>query len=71
MTRKLAAAGEIREAMEAKARDLYAVPIGLVEEADRQADHFGRDNLAARGNMAAVSGPLQAMVRWFREHPEG
>ncbi|MGW3511642.1 hypothetical protein [Streptomyces sp. NPDC000994] len=37
----------------------------------KSADHYGRDNLAARGNMLAVSTPLQQMVDWFREHPEG
>lgn len=71
MTRKLAAAGDVRAAMKAKDPALYAVPIGFVDEAGRQADHYGRDNLAARGNMMAVSQPLQQMVAWFREHPEG
>lgn len=71
MERKLAAAEAVRAAMQAKDASLYAVPIGYVDEADRQADHYGRDNLAARGNMLAVSTPLQRMVAWFREHPEG
>lgn len=71
MTRKLAAADKVREAMQVKNASLYAVPIGYVAEADQQADHYGRDNLAARGNMLAVSTPLQRMVAWFREHPEG
>ncbi len=70
MTRKLAAAVEVREAMQAKDPAVYAVPIGYVAAAERQADHYGRDNLAARGNMLAVSLPLQQMVAWFREHPE-
>jgi hypothetical protein len=71
MTRKLAAAVKVREAMEAKDRQTYAEPIGDVKEAERQADHFGRDNLGAKGNSLAVSMPLQRMVAWFREHPEG
>lgn len=71
MTRKLAAAGKVRAAMQAKDPTLYAVPIGYVDAANDQADHYGRDNLAARGNMLAVSTPLQQMVAWFREHPEG
>ncbi|QLJ06726.1 hypothetical protein HZZ00_37465 (plasmid) [Streptomyces sp. NEAU-sy36] len=71
MTRKLAAADKVREAMQVKDASLYAVPIGYVDEADRQADHYGRENLSARGNMLAVSLPLQRMVAWFREHPEG
>lgn len=71
MTRKLAAADKVKAAMRAKDPSLYAEPIGYVDEADRQADHYGRDNLAARGNMLAVSVPLQRMVAWFREHPEG
>ncbi|MFB8267425.1 hypothetical protein ACFC96_12520 [Streptomyces sp. NPDC055955] len=71
MTRKLAAAVKVRKAMEAKDRQTYAEPIGDVAEAERQADHFGRDNLGAKGNSLAVSLPLQRMVAWFREHPEG
>ena len=71
MTQELAAAAKVREAMQAKNPSLYAVPIGLVDEAERRADHYGRDNLAARGNMFAVSQPLQQMTDWFREHPEG
>ncbi|MGW4270858.1 hypothetical protein ACWEGQ_00470 [Streptomyces seoulensis] len=71
MTRKLAAAVRVRDAMRAKDPSLYALPIGFVDEAERQADQYGRDNLAARGNMLAVSTPIQRMVAWFREHPEG
>lgn len=71
MTRKLAAAGRVRAAMEGKDPALYAVPIGYVDEAVRQADHYGRDNLGAKGNMLAVATPLQEMVAWFREHLEG
>jgi hypothetical protein len=71
MTRKLEAAERVRAAMEAKDPSLYAEPIGFVRQAQEQADHYGRDSLGARGNMLAVSLPLQRMVAWFREHPEG
>ncbi|WP_416519994.1 hypothetical protein [Streptomyces achromogenes] len=71
MTRKLAAAVVVRTAMQEKDPALYAVPIGYVDQAERQADHYGRDNLGAKGNSLAVSLPLQRMVAWFREHPEG
>lgn len=69
MTRKLKAAVQVRAAMRAKDPTAYAVPIGYVDQAEAQADHFGRDSLGARGNMLAVSLPLQRMVAWFREHP--
>lgn len=69
MTRKLAAAVQVRDAMQAKDADAYAVPIGYVDQAEAQADHYGRDSLGAKGNMLAVSLPLQRMVAWFREHP--
>ncbi|MYW43065.1 hypothetical protein [Streptomyces sp. SID161] len=71
MTRKLAAAAQVRDAMTAKDPSLYAEPIGFVNLAEEQADHYGRDNLGAKGNSLAVSLPLQRMVAWFREHPEG
>ena len=70
MSRKLAAAERVRAAMKAKDPTLYAEPIRFVDLADAQADHFGRDNLGAKGNMLAVAAPLQRMVGWFREHPE-
>lgn len=70
MTRKLAAAVQVRDAMEAKDPQLYAEPIGFVGQAEAQAEHYGRDNLAAKGNMLAVSVPLQRMVAWFRAHPQ-
>ncbi|MFE1451994.1 hypothetical protein [Streptomyces olivaceoviridis] len=70
MTRKLAAAEVVRNAMQAKDPSLYAEPIGYVDQAEEQADHFGRDNLGAKGNSLAVSLPLQRMVAWFRQHPE-
>lgn len=71
MTRKLAAAARVRDAMKAADPTVYAEPIGYVDLADAQADHYGRDNLAGKGNMLAVGLPLQRMVAWFREHPEG
>ena len=70
MTRKLAAAVQVRDAMKAKDPGLYAEPIGFVNQAEAQADHYGRDNLGAKGNSLAVSLPLQRMVGWFRAHPE-
>ena len=70
MTRKLAAAVQVRAAMQAKDPSVYAEPIGYVDEAERQADHYGRDNLGAKGNSLAVSLPLQRMVAWFGAHPE-
>ncbi|MFF7476664.1 hypothetical protein [Streptomyces sp. NPDC008092] len=71
MTRKLAAAVQVRDAMQARDPSTYAEPIGDVDRAERLADHYGRDNLGAKGNSFAVSTPLQEMVAWFREHPEG
>jgi hypothetical protein len=70
MTRKLAAADQVRDAMKAKDPTVYAEPIADVDQAEAQADHFGRDNLGAKGNSLAVGLPLQRMVAWFREHPE-
>ncbi|MFB7710160.1 hypothetical protein [Streptomyces sp. NPDC056105] len=71
VTAQLKAAARMRAAMKAKDPALYAVPIGFVDEAERQADHFGRDNLGAKGNSLAVTLPLQRMTSWFAEHPEG
>ncbi len=70
MAGRLEAAGRVRSAMKAKDADVYGQPIGFVDEAERRADHYGRDNLGAKGNMLAVLVPLQRMVGWFREHPE-
>lgn len=70
MTEKLAAAVDVRTAMQTKDPTLYAAPIGYVDQAEEQADYYGRDNLGAKGNSLAVSLPLQRMVAWFREHPE-
>jgi hypothetical protein len=71
VTAKLKAAVEVRSAMVAKDASLYAEPIGFVDLAEERADHYGRDNLGAKGNSFAVSQPLQEMVAWFRVHPEG
>jgi hypothetical protein len=71
MTAQLAAAAEVKAAMQAKDPTLYAVPIGYVNLAEERADHYGRDNLGAKGNSFAVSQPLTQMTAWFREHPEG
>ncbi|WP_146608133.1 hypothetical protein [Streptomyces sp. NTH33] len=69
MERKLDAAVAVKEAMEAKDPSLYAVPIGYVAQAEREADRYGRDTIGV--NMLPVSAPIQRMVAWFREHPEG
>ena len=65
MTAKLAAAEQMKAAMQAEDPAKYAEPIADVEKAERLADHYGRDNLAARGNMMAVSVPIQDAVRWL------
>ncbi|MFI0156216.1 hypothetical protein [Streptomyces lydicus] len=66
MTRKLAAAEELRQAMVAESPTRYAEPIRDLEEAARRADHFGRDNLGAKGNSFAVSQPIQEAIGWLR-----
>lgn len=71
MTAELAAAADLKAAMQAKDPTLYAVPIGYIDLAEERADHYGRDNLGAKGNSFAVSQPLTQMAAWFREHPEG
>ncbi|MGW2844651.1 hypothetical protein [Streptomyces sp. NPDC001274] len=67
---KLAAAKDVRVAMKAKSAEGYREPIGFVDLAEKRAEHYGMDNLGAKGNSFAVSEPLQQMVAWFREHPE-
>ncbi|MFF8422941.1 hypothetical protein [Streptomyces sp. NPDC015680] len=69
VTAKLAAAVDVRAAMKAMGPSKYEEPIGFVDLAEKRADHYGRDNLGAKGNSFAVSQPLQQMVAWFREHP--
>ncbi|MGW1409494.1 hypothetical protein [Streptomyces sp. NPDC002403] len=69
VTAKLKAAVDVRAAMKAKDPAKYGEPIGFVDLAEKRADHYGRDNLGAKGNSFAVSQPLQQMVAWFREHP--
>lgn len=69
VTAKLDAAVGVREAMKAEDAARFEEPIGFVNLAEQQADHYGRDNLGAKGNSFAVSQPLQRMVAWFREHP--
>lgn len=69
MTAKLDAATDLGDAMTAQDTDQFEEPIRLVNLAQERADHYGRDNLGAKGNSFAVSQPLQEMVAWFREHP--
>ncbi|MFG2532721.1 hypothetical protein [Streptomyces sp. NPDC048516] len=66
MAAKLAAAEELRVAMVAESPTRYAEPIGSLEEAARRADHYGRDNLGAKGNSFAVSQPIQEAIAWLR-----
>lgn len=66
MTAKLAAAEELRVAMVAESPARYAEPIRDLEEASRRADHFGRDNLGAKGNSFAVSQPVEEAIGWLR-----
>lgn len=66
---KLQAAVGVRVAMRAEDKVLFAEPIRLVNLAEQRAEHYGLDNLGAKGNSFAVSQPLQQMVAWFREHP--
>lgn len=68
MTRKLAAAKDLRQAMAAEDRERFAEPIGDLDEAQDRADHYGRDNLGAKGNSFAVSQPIQEAVAWLRVH---
>ncbi|MFJ1900523.1 hypothetical protein [Streptomyces sp. NPDC088115] len=69
VTAKLKAAVGVRAAMKAEDADRFEEPIGFVNLAEERADHYGRDNLGAKGNSFAVSQPLQQMVAWFRQHP--
>ncbi|WP_148841410.1 hypothetical protein [Streptomyces sp. sk2.1] len=67
---KLVAAMDVRAAMKAEDPVKFGEPIGFVDLAEKRAEHYGMDNLGAKGNSFAVSQPLQQMVAWFREHPE-
>ncbi|MFJ9683599.1 hypothetical protein ACIRP2_37045 [Streptomyces sp. NPDC101194] len=69
VTAKLDAAKDVRTAMKAEDPTKYQEPIGFVNLAEKRAEHYGMDNLGAKGNSFAVSQPLQQMVAWFREHP--
>ncbi|WP_371634460.1 hypothetical protein OG693_39535 (plasmid) [Streptomyces sp. NBC_01259] len=69
VTAKLKAAVGVRAAMKAEDAARFEEPIGFVNLAEQRADHYGRDNLGAKGNSFAVSQPLQQMVAWFRQHP--
>ncbi|ROQ72568.1 hypothetical protein EES39_40735 [Streptomyces sp. ADI92-24] len=69
MTAKLKAATGVRAAMKSSDSARYEEPIRFVNLAEERADHYGRDNLGAKGNSSAVSQPLQQMVAWFRDHP--
>ncbi|WP_033024053.1 hypothetical protein, partial [Streptomyces capuensis] len=65
MTAKLTAAKDLRVALTAEDRAAYAEPIRLIRRAESLADHYGRDNLGAKGNSLAVNQPLQQAISWL------
>lgn len=65
MTAKLKAAKDLRVALAAEDRAAYAEPIRLIQRAESLADHYGRDNLGAKGNSLAVNQPLQQAISWL------
>lgn len=66
MRAKLGAARDLRLAMEAEDRARFAEPIADLRRGEEAADHYGRGNLNARGNMAAVNVPIQQAIAWLR-----
>lgn len=66
MEAKLGAARDLRLAMTAEDRARYAEPIADLRRGEEAADHFGRDNLNARGNAATVNVPIQQAIAWLR-----
>lgn len=65
MTAKLAAAKDLRVALTAEDRAAYEEPIRLIRRAESLADHYGRDNLGAKGNSLAVNQPVQQAISWL------
>ncbi|MDX3232874.1 hypothetical protein [Streptomyces sp. ME19-01-6] len=65
MTAKLKAVKDLRVALAAEDRAAYAEPIRLIRRAESLADHYGRDNLGAKGNSLAVNQPLQQAISWL------
>ncbi|MFI7096856.1 hypothetical protein [Streptomyces lydicus] len=66
MRAKLAAARDLRLAMTAEDRVRFAEPIRDLRQGEEAADHYGWDNLNARGNSAAVNVPIQQAIAWLR-----
>ncbi|PBC72260.1 hypothetical protein SAMN05216511_7225 [Streptomyces sp. KS_16] len=66
MEAKLAAARDLRLALVAEDKARFAEPIRDLRRGEEAADHYGRDNLNARGNSAAVNVPIQHAVAWLR-----
>ncbi|WP_432001766.1 hypothetical protein [Streptomyces sioyaensis] len=66
MTAKLGAARDLRLALTAEDRARFAEPITALRQGEEAANHYGWDNLNARGNAAAVNVPIQQAVAWLR-----
>lgn len=66
MEAKLGAARDLRLALMAEDRGRFAEPIRDLRRGEEAADHYGWDNLNARGNAAAVNVPLQQAIGWLR-----
>ncbi|MEU7435629.1 hypothetical protein AB0B07_33050 [Streptomyces sioyaensis] len=66
MEAKLGAARDLREALAAEDRARFAEPIRDLRQGEEAADHYGWDNLNARGNAAAVNVPIQWAIAWLR-----
>ncbi|MFE1767200.1 hypothetical protein ACFW81_23655 [Streptomyces angustmyceticus] len=66
MEAKLGAARDLRLALTAEDGARFAEPIGDLRRGEEAADHYGWDNLNARGNAAAVNVPIQEAIGWLR-----
>ncbi|MFI1161376.1 hypothetical protein [Streptomyces sioyaensis] len=66
MEAKLGAARDLRVALAAEDRVRFAEPIRDLRRGEEAADHYGWDNLNARGNAAAVNVPIQQAIAWLR-----
>ncbi|MGW7636101.1 hypothetical protein [Streptomyces decoyicus] len=66
MRAKLGAARDLRQALAAEDGARFAEPIRDLRAGETAADHYGWDNLNARGNAAAVNVPIQRAIAWLR-----
>lgn len=66
MRSKLGAARDLRQALAAEDKARFAEPIRDLRAGEEAADHYGWDNLNARGNSAAVNVPIQRAIAWLR-----